>query len=438
MTTTTIDPMSDEKSNARGGLSRRGFLAGAVVSGGMVVLPSGTKLAFADPSEPVKGDVIVYLFLRGGADGLSIVPPVGLTSYYDMRIDGGFDITVSQAQALDLGARGSTHPDLALHPAMAPLMPWWNAGEMAIVHAAGSPATLSGTRSHFEAEEVWERCGRAATTPTGWIGRHLSTSTDVSGNLAGMSHEQRIWSTMQGYSKSLAISNINNFDVFGYSDRAAARSVLNAMHAGAGVVESEGQDTLNAVNTINAIDFSAITPQNGAVYPNNFSLARELRQIAQLIRANVGLRAVTVDLGGWDTHNDMGAPVPGELMYTRVERLARGIEPFLVDMGSDMDEITLVTSSEFGRTINVNGNGGTDHGRGGVMMAFGGGINGGIYGGFPSVIEDGPEGDLEVMNDFRQVYAEIIDRRLGNAANMSFILNGYDPGGSYLGLAQPS
>ena len=169
----------------------------------MVMLPSGTKLAFADPNEPVKGDVLVYLFMRGGADGLSLVPPVGLSSYYDLRIDGSYNIAVSQADALSLGTRGATHPDLALHPAMAPLMPFWNAGDMAIVHAAGSPASLSSTRSHFEAEEVWERCGRQQTTVDGWIGRHLATSGDVSGNLAGISHEQRVWSAMQGYSRSL-------------------------------------------------------------------------------------------------------------------------------------------------------------------------------------------------------------------------------------------
>ena len=420
------------------GVSRRGFLAGAAAVGGVVVLPSGTKLAFADPSEPQKGDVLVYLFLRGGADGLSIVPPVGMTSYYDLRVDGGFDIAVDQADALSLGSLGATHPDLALHPAMAPLLPWWNAGQMAIVHAVGSPASLSRTRSHFEAEEVWERCGIQQATATGWIGRHLSTSTDVTGNLAGISHEQRIWSAMQGYSKSLAISNINNFDIFGYDDRASARGLLDALHGGGGLVESEGQDTLDAVNTIDAIDFSAITPQNGAVYPNNNSLARELRQIAQLIRANIGLRSVSVDLGGWDTHNDMGTPAPGQLMYDRISRLAVGIEPFLVDMGTDMDEVTLMVLSEFGRTINVNGNGGTDHGRGSAMFVLGRAINGGVYGQFPDVIEDGPEGDLTVLNDFRQVYAEIIDRRLGNAANIPFVLNGYDPGGAYLGLAQPS
>ena len=190
--------------------------------------------------------------------------------------------------------------------------------------------------------------------------------------------------------------------------------------------------------TLDAIDFSSITPQNGASYPSNNSLARELQQVAQLIRANVGLRAVAVDLGGWDTHDDMGTPVAGQRMYDRISRLAVGIEPFLTDMGTDLNEVTLLVVSEFGRTINVNGNGGTDHGRGGVAFAFGGGINGGIYGGFPSVIEDGPEGDLTVLNDFRQVYAEILDRRLGNAANIPAILNGYNPGGAYLGLAQPS
>ena len=428
---------TQEKPSTRG-VSRRGFLAGAAATGGLVVLPSGTRLAFAGPNDPTTGDVLVYLFLRGGADGLSLVPPVGLPSYHNLRIQGGFDIAVSQSDAIDLGSRGATHPDLALHPAMQRLMPWWDAGEMAIVHAVGSPASLSSTRSHFEAEEVWERCGVQRFTPDGWLGRHLRTSSDVSGNLAGVSHDQRIWSAMQGYSKSLAISNITNFDIFGYDNRSDARDLLNALHVGGGTVEAEGSDTLAAVNTINGIDFSAITPQNGAVYPSNNSLARELQQVSQLIRADVGLRSIAVDLGGWDTHNDMGTPVAGQLMYDRIDRLSVGIEPFLVDMGTDMNEITMLVISEFGRTINVNGNGGTDHGRGGTLFAFGGGINGGIYGGFPSVIEDGPEGDLEVMTDFRQVYAEIIDRRLGNAANSVSILNGFDAGGSYLGLAQPS
>ena len=292
----TIDPDQPNR-----GLSRRGFLAGAAISGGMVVLPSGTKLAFADPANPATGDIVVYLFMRGGADGLSLVPPVGLQSYYDLRIQDGFDITVSQSQALDLG-----NPTLGLHPAFAPIYPFWQAGEMAIVHAAGSPASLSRTRSHFEAEEVWERCGTQRTTPTGWLGRHLATSGDVSSSLAGISHEQRIWSAMEGFGGALAISNINNFDVFGFENSSDARTVLNTINVGGGVVESEGQKTLDAVNTINGIDFSAIEPQNGAQYLNNNSLAREMRQIAQLIRANVGLRGVTVDVGGWDTHNGQG------------------------------------------------------------------------------------------------------------------------------------
>ncbi len=421
----------------RRGLSRRAFLAGAVATGGIMTLPSGTTLAFADPEDPATGDVLVYLFLRGGADGLSLVPPVGMSSYYDLRIAGGFDISVPQSAALDLGARGASHPDLALHPALAPLLPWWQAGTMAIVPAVGSPASLSSTRSHFSAEEVWERCGRQERTATGWIGRHLATSADVSGNLAGISHDRHVWSAMQGYGKALAISSIHNFDVFGYQDRAGARALLAAAHAGPGLLEAEGRDTLDAVATVEAVDFSAITPQNGAVYPSGNGLARDLQQVAQLIRANVGLRAVALDNGGWDTHDDMGPPTPGFRMYDRIDRLARGIEPFLVDLGSDLDEVTLLLASEFGRTIDVNGSGGTDHGRGGVMFVFGGGINGGIHGAFPPLIENGPEGDLAVLNDFRQVYAENIDRRLDNGSNVAFVLDGYDPGGVYLGLAQP-
>jgi uncharacterized protein (DUF1501 family) len=417
---------------SRGTTSRRRFLTAAGASVAVITLDSGTRLAFADPSDPAKGDVLVYLFLRGAADGLSLVPPVAYPSYYALRAQGGFDIAVPASSAISI-----SHPVLALHPAMAPLMPFWDAGEMAIVHAAGSPASLTATRSHFEAEEVWERCGLRSTTATGWIGRRLQTSGDVTGNLAGISHDQRLWSTLEGHSKALAISNIYNFDIFGYSDRAAARGVLSAGHVGSGIVESEGADTLGAVTTISNIDFGAFPPQNGAVYDSGNSLARELDQIAKLIRADIGLRAVTVDLGGWDTHDDMGPAIPGERMYDRIARLAQGLAPFLQDLGSDTIEVTVVMVSEFGRTIHVNGSGGTDHGRGGVMMAFGKGINGGVYGGFPSVIEDGPEGDLEVLTDFRQVYAEIIDRRLLNVANSPYVLNGYTSPG-HLGLAIPS
>lgn len=409
--------------------SRRSFLAGAAAATtAMVTLPSGTQLAFADPSDPAKGDVLVYVFLNGGADGLTLVPPVGLPSYYDLRRNDEWDITVSQGQALDIG-----DPTLALHPAMASVMPWWNSGDMALVHAVGSPASLSGTRSHFEAQEVWERCGLQSNTTTGWIGRHLATSSDVSGNLAGVSHSQRVWSAMQGYGNSLAINNINNFDVFGYADSTAATTVLNAIHGRTGPIESEGSDTLDAVITVSSVDFSSINPQNGADYNQSSSLANELRQVAQLIRANVGLRAVTVNLGGWDSHGEMGTPDPGQPMYERIRRLSDGLAPFLTDMGSDMNEVTVLVVSEFGRTIDVNGTGGTDHGRGGVAFAIGGNVNGGVYGGFPSVIEDGPEGDLEVMTDFRRIYAEVLDRRLDNGANATAVLNGYSTPG-HLGI----
>ncbi len=411
-------------------MTRRAFVGGAAAATTVVTLASGTRLAFADPAEPAKGDVLVYLFLRGGADGLSIVPPVAYPSYYSLRIQDGFDISVPESLALPID-----HPVFALHPAMAPLLPYWDAGEMAIVHAAGSPATLTATRSHFEAEEVWERCGLRTTTATGWLGRHLQTSPDVSGSLAGVAHEQRLWAALAGYNKALAISNIYNFDVFGFANRGAARTALSSMHVGGGSVQREGADTLAAITTVSSIDFGSLTPQNGAVYDSGNGLARELDQIARLIRAGLGLRAVAVDLGGWDTHDNMGTPVPGQSMYERISRFASGLAPFLRDLGDDTSEVTVLVVSEFGRTINVNGNGGTDHGRGGVMMAFGKGINGGVYGDFPEVIEDGPEGDLEVQNDFRRVYAEIVDRRLGNGVNATYVLAGYTSPG-HLGLAK--
>lgn len=418
--------------SARRGPSRRGFLAGAAASATVVTLASGTQLAFATPGAPATGDVLVYAFMRGGADGLSLVPPVAYPSYYNLRMNADFNISIPQGVALSIG-----HPVLALHPAMQPLMQFWNAGEMAIVHAVGSPASLSSTRSHFEAEEVWERCGTQSTTFNGWVGRHLATDPQAGQVLSGVAHEQRLWSTLEGYNQALAIANIYNFDVFGFSDATAARGVLNALHTGGGLLENQGAQTLAGVNTLDSVDFSALPPRNGANYPNE-SFARELDQIARLIKADVGLRAVCVDIGGWDQHDDMGPPVAGERTYDRISRLALALEAFLIDMGNDMTEITVLVVSEFGRTINVNGNGGTDHGRGGAAFALGKGVNGGVYGGFPNVIEDGPEGDLEVVNDFRKIYAELLDRRLGNGANSAYVLNGWTDPGQPFGMFSPS
>jgi uncharacterized protein (DUF1501 family) len=157
-------------------------------------------------------------------------------------------------------------------------------------------------------------------------------------------------------------------------------------------------------------------PQNGAVYDWT-ELSQSLKQIAMLIKANVGLRAVAVDLGGWDTHESIGAPEdPNSYMRQHSGRLATALQAFWTDLGTMTDEVTLFTMSEFGRTINENGSGGTDHGRGSVQLVMGGKVRGGVYGSFPGTIVDGPEGDLEVLNDYRRTVSEVLSVRGGTAS----------------------
>ena len=165
-------------------------------------------------------------------------------------------------------------------------------------------------------------------------------------------------------------------------------------------------------------------PQNGAAYGTD-DLSNNLREVARLIRGGVGLRAVAIDYGGWDTHSDEGMPEdPAGYFRGRASGVARAFQAFYQDLGAAMSEVTLVTLSEFGRTIDENGSGGTDHGRGTAMLALGGKIRGGVYGSFPATITNGPEGDLAVLNDYRQVLSEILSVRCG-AGNLGAVFPTY-------------
>ena len=198
---------------------------------------------------------------------------------------------------------------------------------------------------------------------------------------------------------------------------------MSLYHHGADLIEETGAGTLDVVNLLGGLPADT-GPQNGAVYGTD-SLSTNLREVARLIRGNVGLRVVAVDYGGWDTHTTMGAPEdPTGYMSRQVASVATALQAFYTDLGAARDEVTLVTLSEFGRTIDENGSGGTDHGRGNVMFALGGKIRGGVHGDFPSTVSQGPEGDLAVLNDYRRVLSEILQVRCG-ASNLTAIFPTY-------------
>jgi uncharacterized protein (DUF1501 family) len=440
----------------RSTISRRSFLASAGAAGlaGLLVPSVLPRYAFATPNDPATGDVLVLVFLRGGADGLSMVAPYSDSGYQTLRGRGtGNDIAVRPPggtdphAALPLGVTKSGH-DFGLHPAMPALKGVWDAGDLAIVHAVGMPATESPTRSHFSAQQYWEQGSAAHSTSTGWLGRHLSTLGAASG-IAGLGYDNGMPASLRGYSKAMTMSSIEGFHLGGYSDEEVARAeaVLRvAWPSGSNdPLVKAGRETLDAIELVAAEDPAQHEPDPDP-YPTEWpasSMGAAFREVAMLIRAQIGLRVVCVDIGGWDTHDGMGPPGWGSFRY-QLQILSESLAGFHADLArprlagqpdtAPINEVTCVTMSEFGRTVNVNGSNGTDHGRGSVMFVMGGNVNEGMHGGYPSgPLQDGPEGDLTVVNDFRTVLAEVVAERLGNGTNLGTIFPGWTPT-PYLGV----
>ena len=425
-------------------LSRRRFLVGAGASAaGALALPSlWPRYAFATPSQPSAGDALVVVFLRGGADGLSLVPPFSDTAGYQALRGAGSANSVAvpapnvsnPAAALDLQVAKSGH-SFGMHPAMTGLKGVWDAGDLAIVHAAGLPAGDSSTRSHFEATDYWERGSAALNVTNGWLARCL-TSAGIGGSLPAIGYNSSVPMSLRGNKGAISMSSIEGFNVSGFWDAGLANNALTHVYTNGTIdpVVQQGADTLAAVGLVESADplqydtHANLYPTTG---PGEW-LARGLREVACLLRANIGLRIACVDLDGWDHHDAMGTPDAG-LTADFAGGLSAALTAFRADLGSMMNEVTVVTMSEFGRTIALNGSGGTDHGRGSAMFVMGGAVNGGLYGNYPSgPLVDGPDGDLEVQNDFRRVLAEIVTKRLGGAS-LGAVFPGYTHPGD-LGL----
>jgi uncharacterized protein (DUF1501 family) len=425
---------------ANGGISRRKFMAGtaATAAAAGATMALGPRYAFASPEIPTQGDVIVMVFLRGGADGLSLVAPWMMPSYRTLRPtirikdDTEFADPTGVA-GLPLVQGGNVQPfalsgTLAMHPGMANLYNGaWAAGNLAMVHAAGMPKAESDTRSHFEAETNWEFGSASYSITNGFLGRFLQGQPGVD-RLPGIGRGSNLQRSLEGPVGSLSMNSISSFNVGGYANNTQARTALSGFYKGgtSDLLMQTGANTIAAIGSVTGINWAAAQyqPQNGAVYGND-DLARNLKETAMLIRGNLGLRVVAIDFGGWDTHDTMGMPEdPSSWFRNRATTLANALQAFYTDLGTAMDEVTLFTVSEFGRTIDENGSGGTDHGRGSVMFALGRKIRGGVYGSFVPSVVDGPEGDLAVLNDYRRPVSEILSVR-GGAASLGTIFPTY-------------
>ncbi|MDH4145870.1 MAG: DUF1501 domain-containing protein [Acidimicrobiia bacterium] len=389
-------------------LSRRRFLGWSAAAGtGMALGSTGARLAFAEPNDPASGDTLVVVFLRGGADGLSLVAPVADGAYHDARP------TVA-VPTPDVAGGGLPADDrFAFHPGFDRLYDTaWAEGHLAVVHAVGLPSSTSSTRSHFQAQDFWQRASADPAVRDGWAARLLA-SAGVSGALPAVALQSALPASLRGLRDAVSMNGPDSFQLEGLGDAGPAHAALRTMYAG--VPEPLGgvaTRLLEVLDVVAAAQPGAIPPADGVVYPDS-RLAEQLAEVGQLIRADVGLRFAAVETGGWDTHDDMGS-VGGGRMATQAAELGDALAAFHADLGPSLSEVTLVTMSEFGRTTRENGSGGTDHGRGSTMLVLGGAVNRGIYTDWPGLGDADGERDLDVTIDYRAVLSEVVRTRFGD------------------------
>lgn len=398
--------------------SRREFLKTAGVLGvSKALFPAWMpRLAFRPPQQTGRGDVLVAIFMRGGIDGLSAVVPYGEGApYYDARPT----IAVPEPGR---GANAALDLDgyFGLHPALAPLLESYQAGDLLIVHATGS---IDPSRSHFDAMQFMEYgTPGSKTTGTGWIGRHLqSTAWENDSPFRAVGMGAMVPNSLRGGVPALSLRSIADFHLRGREDELSrAQHMLSRLYsidAPTGALDTQARLVFETVDLLQAINAGGYTPAGGVTYPaddEGFGLG--LQQIAQLIKADVGLEVACVDIGGWDTHENQGTN--DGYFNGLLSRVGAGLAAFRADLGDRMRDVTVVTMSEFGRRVEENASAGTDHGHGNFMFVLGGGARGGqvFTQGFSLAREALNDGDVAITTDYRDVLAEIVSQRLLNPA----------------------
>jgi uncharacterized protein (DUF1501 family) len=403
--------------------ARRAFMkSSAMAMFGVGAAPSWlARAAFADTSSAPRKKILVAIFQRGAADGLNVVVPFGEARYYGLRPS----LAIAKPTTIGPNAADSAidlNGFFGLHPSLAPLKPIYDAKALAIVHAAGSPDP---TRSHFDAQDFMEAGtpGLKATTG-GWLNRALAPAQAPVPPLRAIALGPSLPRTLRGTNPAVAVNNIIDFQV----RDAASSQMFQSMyeHSVDTVLNGAGRDTFEAVKILQAIQKQNYTPAGGASYPGG-RFGQSMRQIAQLIKANVGVEVAFADIGGWDTHfNQMAGRASQGPLANQLRELGQSLAAFYQDLGDHMSDVAVVTMSEFGRTAKENGSRGTDHGHANVMFVMGGGINGGIRGEWPGLEQEQlyESRDLNVTTDFRDVLSELVSNHLGNR-QLSAVFPGY-------------
>ena len=423
---------------------KQGALAFATLGAGALLGPDflRSSVLAAETTKSVGGRrVLVCLFQRGAADGLSMVVPYADPDYYKLRNEIALAAPSQKAGSagvLDLDGR------FGLHPALRPLHELYGAGELAVLHACGNPGS---TRSHFEAQDLMES-GTATDRKlaTGWLNRLIGCCPEDAAHhsaLRAVAMAGQMPRSLHGPEEALAIADLERFGVgaggsgvAGAETGAGARPTTRRTEGSAGksmgmeaarsfeeiyetaagdALHGAGRESFAAMDLLRKVDPRRYSPANGALYPNG-GFGKSLRQVAQLIKAEVGLEIAFVEIGGWDTHANQGAA--NGVLANRLTELAAGLAALHRDLGAKMSDVLVLTMSEFGRTARQNGNRGTDHGHGTAFFALGGGVRGGrVLGDWPGLATERLfEGrDLAITTDYRDFFAEACVRHMGVA-----------------------
>jgi len=392
--------------------TRRIFLK----DGGLAVLGMGTVPSFlfrtamaASPTGSKK--VLVAIFKRGGADGLNIVVPFGEKNYYTHRpsIAIAAPSEKDQVSALDLDGF------FGLHPALRPLLPIYKEGHLAIFPAAGSPDP---SRSHFDAQDYMESGAPGnKLVGDGWLNRYLDANRDPEETaFRGLAVGELLPRSLKGTAPALALKSVEEFGLDLSKSNTQSRSIYESLYSDETntLLSGTAQEMFKAIDLLKKENPAQYKPADGVNYgPNNqrYSFGASLRQVAQLIKADVGLEVACVDIGGWDHHSNETFQLQQLLRV-----FGQGLAAFYQDLGDRMEDVVVLTMSEFGRTTRENGNAGTDHGHANVMFAMGGPVKGGkIYGKWPGLAPDqlNEDRDLALTTDFRDLFGEMLVGHLG-------------------------
>lgn len=408
-------------------LSRRGFLAASGLTAIAASVPSWLpRVALASSHRSTMRDVVISIYLRGASDGLSMCVPWGDPNYYTARPT----IAVARPDSGLADRATDLNGFFGLPPAMTSLLPAYQNGHLLFVHACGS---TDPSRSHFDAQRFME-VGKARDPAivSGWLGRHLATTEPMQPNalLRAVGISTGLARTLVGGPQTLPIPNLDTFDLAGSSTtRAARRAALNDMYQPVpDPVHAAAVNTFQTIDLLNTINFAGYQPTGGAVYPTN-GFGTSMKSVAALLKAQVGVEAVAIDVNGWDTHSNQGV-VTGT-MANLMSNLALTLAAFYADLnsGAVQPSFVLTAMSEFGRRVAQNGSAGTDHGHGNVMLVMGQAITGGrVLANWPGLAQGQLfEGlDLQVTIDYRDVLAEILAERAG-AADLPSVFPGYTP-----------